>query len=268
MALDNVLTRWTSIAKEYDQYRLAPPSKLIKIITSLTRKESPDLVVDLGCGTGLSTYPWALVSKMVLGIDPLSEMLSVAKQSNSAKNIDFLQGYGNSTGLDNRSVDIITCNHSIHWMEPESTIIEVARIIKEDGIFVMMGHNFPPLSEFLEVDNEYFRFKKKCDLLISSLNLNKGFFENMVGFAEQLNALGLFKIYREFYFSDEREWSADDYIGWINTQGVVQKLNQLNIDEAEFGLTALKKKIAVCFGEKKCFVMPVWRVIVFKELYQ
>lgn len=175
MNIDYLSSRWAPIAEEYDQFRLSPPLELVKTIKRFTQKDSIGLIIDLGCGTGLSTRPWSKVANKVVGIDPLPEMLSIAKSKMKDKEVEFLQGYSHSTALRENSVDIVVCNHSIHWMEPESTISEITRILKHDGIFVIMGHNFPPVSEHLNVDKEYFLFRNKCDQLTASLNLNEGF---------------------------------------------------------------------------------------------
>ncbi len=265
MISTSISARWSNISNDYDQYRLSPPKELIQIIAKLSRRNL-QLVVDFGCGTGLSTFPWKSVSKKVLGLDPMIEMLNFAQNSIKSDNVEFQLGNGEKSGLKDNSVDIAIFTHSIHWMEPEGTISEIKRILKKNGLFVILGHNFPPLSEFLEVDRDYFQFKNKCDTLALALNLDEGSQLNMAEFAKYLIQKNMFSVYREFYYNHQMKWSAKDYVGWLYTHGIVQKLVQLNIDEAEFGLDLLKKKVFEYFGENECFIMPVWRTIVFKDL--
>ncbi len=39
---------------------------------------------------------------------------------------------------------IVTCAQSFHWMEPESTFIEVARILRPGGVFAAYDYDRPP----------------------------------------------------------------------------------------------------------------------------
>ena len=49
------LERFTGLAAVYDAFRPAPPAVLVKVLTLLAKCERARLVVDIGCGTGLST---------------------------------------------------------------------------------------------------------------------------------------------------------------------------------------------------------------------
>jgi SAM-dependent methyltransferase len=51
--------RFTGFAGLYDDNRPRPPEVLGALLPRIARTQRPDLVVDLGCGTGLSTRFWA-----------------------------------------------------------------------------------------------------------------------------------------------------------------------------------------------------------------
>ena len=65
---------WVGEASRYDQTRPTPPSALLDILTQLIDAPRPALVVDLGCGTGLSTVIWGERAERVIGIEPSDEM--------------------------------------------------------------------------------------------------------------------------------------------------------------------------------------------------
>jgi len=168
----NVNERWANNTANYDTFRPSVPAELLSQVADLYG-EPIGCVLDLGCGTGLSTKPWLPYAQRVIGIDPSEEMLAWASQK-SLVNIQFMQGRGNSIPLPDGSVDIVACHASIHWMEPESSILEIMRVLKPQGMFVLLNHNWPPLSNNLDLDATYFQFKSALGKLVAE----KGFYKN------------------------------------------------------------------------------------------
>jgi hypothetical protein len=57
-----------SFVVRYDALRARPPSDLIELLSDLAPRHPPQLVVDLGCGNGISTVAWAGLAERALGI--------------------------------------------------------------------------------------------------------------------------------------------------------------------------------------------------------
>lgn len=102
--------RFLGFADIYDNARPKCPEKVKEIIIKYLGK-TPAVVVDLGCGTGLSTIIWSDISKKVMGIEPSPDMIEVArKKSAGLGNILFNSAFSDNTGLKNSCADIITCS--------------------------------------------------------------------------------------------------------------------------------------------------------------
>jgi ubiquinone/menaquinone biosynthesis C-methylase UbiE len=144
--------RFSGIADHYDKYRPVPPKIITQVLTNYI-DEKPALVVDLGCGTGLSTFLWSSVSDKVIGIDPNRDMLNKAidkwNRDEESNNVVFQFGYGNDTNLESDCADIITCSSSFQWMEPVSTINEILRILRKGGVFAIYSPNQPPTFDWV-----------------------------------------------------------------------------------------------------------------------
>ncbi|WP_339063482.1 class I SAM-dependent methyltransferase [Tepidibacillus marianensis] len=134
----NNIERFSGFADLYDANRPQPPITVIDILINYLRRE-PNLVVDLGCGTGLSTCIWKDNAKKVIGIEPNGDMLAKArlklKIRTDVNNLLFEQGVSHQLKLESNSVDIVTCSQSFHWMEPKSTVEEVSRVLVNGGVF-------------------------------------------------------------------------------------------------------------------------------------
>ena len=105
----------------------------------------PRLVVDLGSGTGLSTRVWADRADEVVGVEASPEMREQAEAATAAENVRFVQAYAQATGLPDGEADIVTCSQAFHWMEPEPTLAEAARILRPGGVFAAYDYDWPPI---------------------------------------------------------------------------------------------------------------------------
>ena len=41
--------------------------------------------------------------------------------------------------------DIVICSQAFHWMDPQTTLNEVYRILKPNGIFAIINADYPPI---------------------------------------------------------------------------------------------------------------------------
>ena len=139
---------WTGKASNYDQARPTPPPALRDLLTQLIGQPRPALVVDLGSGTGLSTELWGTVAEQVIGIEPNAEMRNEATRKIEGQpfstRIAYREGLAHQTGLPNGCADIVTAAQAFHWMEPTSTLAEIARILRPGGLFVAYDYDWPP----------------------------------------------------------------------------------------------------------------------------
>jgi len=139
---------WTGTASSYDRVRPTPPPALIDLLTQLIDLQHPALVVDVGSGTGLSTAIWGERTGRVIGIEPNSDMRKEAAHKVEghpyAAHIEYREGLAHRTGLPDECADIVTAAQSFHWMEPTSTLTEIARILRPGGLFAAYDYDSPP----------------------------------------------------------------------------------------------------------------------------
>jgi len=154
----------SGFAARYHAYRPTPPEALIGMLLQLAQTPRPDLVVDLGSGTGLSTGIWAPHAQRVVGIEPLDAMRQVAQASHPAPHVHFHAGVAQQTGLPDGTADIVTCAQSLHDMEPQSTLAEVARILRGGGVFAAYDYDWPPVIHW-EAEQAFCTFTDRISAL-------------------------------------------------------------------------------------------------------
>ena len=139
---------WTGKAGSYDRVRPTPPPALLDLLTQLVSMPHPSLVVDMGSGTGLSTTIWGERAERVIGIEPNTDMRQEAARKLEghpyATHIEYREGLAQQTGLPDGCADIVTAAQSFHWMEPTSTLAEIARILRPGGLFAAYDYDSPP----------------------------------------------------------------------------------------------------------------------------
>lgn len=136
--------RFLGLAKVYDDARPAiPPYVCETILSYLDRK--PRIIVDIGCGTGLSTRPWvAYATEKVIGIEPNHEMLEQARMVSNEPPF-YKQAYAHETQLPDGCADVVTITQAFHWMDPTSVLAEVSRILAPGGILAVVDVEWPPV---------------------------------------------------------------------------------------------------------------------------
>jgi ubiquinone/menaquinone biosynthesis C-methylase UbiE len=232
LVIHNNIERFNGFSKEYDKYRPTPPPIIVDTLTNYIG-ETPKLVVDLGCGTGLSTFIWQDYCDKVVGIDPNEEMLQVALSKSlerkNSNNIKFQFGYGNDTQLQSGIVDIVTCSSSFHWMEPDSTIREVTRILRDNGVFAIYGHDHPSGVDWI-VEKSYNDLLLRIYSFLDNLREDESKVKlwSLNDFVETMKSSGEFAFIKEIVFHNIVELTADDYIGLFFSQGAVQDILKHN----------------------------------------
>jgi len=135
-------------ARTYDRFRPRPPEALLDTLLQVAGVERAQLVVDLGSGTGLSTRAWSERAERAVGVEPNLAMLEHARAVTIEPNVEYALGFASDTGVDDDSADLVTCSQSFHWMEPEPTLAEAARILRPGGVFAAYDYDVVPTAEW------------------------------------------------------------------------------------------------------------------------
>ncbi len=242
----------TGFAAHYDRFRPRPPRVLLDVLCSYARSERPALVVDLGCGTGLSTRAWSGVAERAVGIEPNAAMLAAAEP---APGVEYRQAYAHDTGLAGGCADVVTCSQSLHWMEPEPTFAEAARILRRGGLLAAYDYDWPPVVD-PELDEAFWAFQGRRRAAREARGIKSDKWPKH-GHLERMRASGRFGFCREIVLHSREEANAERISGFARSIGLpVADLSdeelerELRIDELEAAARRLlgDRAVPILFG--------------------
>lgn len=128
------------LAAKYDALRPAYPKKVISVIFDSIQARNP-VILDLGCGTGISTRQLAKIKTSVIGCDIDKDMLRIARL-NPKPNINYVEGSAEKIPFDNYMFDCVTTFIAFHWFMNKRAIRQIKRVLKPNGVFCIVQPRF------------------------------------------------------------------------------------------------------------------------------
>jgi ubiquinone/menaquinone biosynthesis C-methylase UbiE len=228
-------------AGRYHAYRPRPPLALVELLQQMAQTSRPDLVVDLGSGTGLSTALWAAHARRVVGIEPLDEMRGIADAMRAGPHVEFRAGVAQQTGLPAGAADIVTCAQSFHHMEPQGVLVEVARILRPGGVFATYDYDWPPVVH-PEAELAFFAFMDRIRELRAAHGIRSEQQQwDKTEHADRMQSSGAFRLVREVLLHRTERCTAEHWVGFALTLGHVIPVLDLGLSDAELGLDELRR---------------------------
>lgn len=241
--------RFSGFAPVYDAFRPRPPVALADVLCLVAGVERPALVVDLGSGTGGSTRYWAGRAGRALGVEPSADMRRQARAATKAANVAFVEGFSHETGLADACADLVTCSQSLHWMLPDETFAEAARILRPGGVFAAYDYDWPPLMARWEAEVAFRRFMTGVRQLEQEVDSARGVPRvEKSGHLERMTHSGRFRHTREFMLHSADEGDRERLVGLVLSLGGVQSLLKTGLTQTQVGLDRLREELATILG--------------------
>jgi len=233
---------WTGKASSYNRVRPTPPLALLDLLTQLIGMPHPALVVDVGSGTGLSTAMWGERAERVIGIEPNADMRKEAthhvEDHPYAAHIEYREGLAHQTGLPDGCADMVTAAQSFHWMEPTSTLAEIARILRPGGLFAAYDYDWPPTLHW-ELD----RLAQEGSLRLVELVRERGLAQNLKMWSkdrhlDRIRESAHFRFTREVLLHHIEQGDAARFLEMMRSNAFS---HQFQFTEQEIGFDCLRQ---------------------------
>ena len=239
--------RFEGLANVYNASRPAPPVVLAGLLCRYAGVSRPELVVDLGCGTGLATRLWIGRAGRIIGIEPGDDMRRQAVAATvglpGGDTVSYRKGYGDATGLMAGCADIVTCSQCLHWMDPHPTFAEVARILRPGGVFAAIDVDMTP-SFGGPAEEAFLSLRRRHRALEEKLHLTEVRRWDKAGHLGRMAASQQFRFTREVLAHHVEPGNGKRLVALALSMGGVATLLAHGVEESAFGLDVLRQEAA------------------------
>ncbi|MBW2993194.1 methyltransferase domain-containing protein [Candidatus Woesearchaeota archaeon] len=122
-----MMTYYNKIAPGYEELHEQEQLNKLIHITQFIEPKPNDNLLDVGCGSGISTRFWQCKT---FGIDPSEELINIAKQKDPDG--DYLIASAEKLPFPDKSFDIVTSVTAIHnFNDIEKALNEIKRVAKD-----------------------------------------------------------------------------------------------------------------------------------------
>ena len=122
---------YSKLAEDYDAHRIGYSLELYSMANEFGLSNEGD-ILDVACGTGLASEPFAREGAHITGIDTAEEMLRFAEARIPGG--DFKKGSAEALPFADDAFDAAICAQAIHWLNKERAIAEMIRVVKPGGV--------------------------------------------------------------------------------------------------------------------------------------
>jgi SAM-dependent methyltransferase len=123
---------FSSLAPGYAECRPGYPSELFAYLAGLVRRH--ELAWDCAAGTGQATLPLASIFRRVVATDLSATMIQNALPH---PRVEYHVAPGEASGLDHRTVDLVTVAQALHWLDLDPFYAEVERVLVPGGVLAV-----------------------------------------------------------------------------------------------------------------------------------
>ncbi|HET9096706.1 MAG TPA: class I SAM-dependent methyltransferase [Candidatus Baltobacteraceae bacterium] len=125
---------WASLAQDYALYRSGYSNELYDFIAQFGLRRGAS-ILDVGCGSGIASEPFAMNGFPVTGVDPSQAMLAAAAAR--LPNATFVKGEAEALPFPNERFDVVISAQTFHWVERARALTEAYRVLRPGGIIAI-----------------------------------------------------------------------------------------------------------------------------------
>jgi ubiquinone/menaquinone biosynthesis C-methylase UbiE len=115
------------------------PYVVSRIQAYLSLVEPVARVLDVGCGTGLSSISLTAIARHIVGIDSSAEMIALAPRDPQIK---YCVASAENIPANDHAFDLLTLSSVFHWLNRSAFFSEARRVLRAQGWLIVYDNYF------------------------------------------------------------------------------------------------------------------------------
>jgi ubiquinone/menaquinone biosynthesis C-methylase UbiE len=209
-------TTFNKVARLYDEMRPGYPEALIEEVISLSGIPPDGRILEVGCGPGQATLPFARRGYRMLCLDIGADLIAVAAEKcRPYPRVEFRVTAFEDWPAEPNALDLVISASAFHWVPPEIGYPKVASVLKPGGAFAILRNEHPrPFTGFHEAVHEVYQ---RCapELAETAEKKHRGTSRQEV--EDSLRQTGAFGEVTMSQYPWSRQFTADRYLRLLDT---------------------------------------------------
>ncbi|MBT3268523.1 class I SAM-dependent methyltransferase [Candidatus Poribacteria bacterium] len=204
------------VASDYDAVRPGYPDALLQDIVRMTGLSPADAVLEVGCGTGQATVPFARRGHPMVCLDIGANMLAVASRNcRDYPGVQFVCEAFESWNARDRTFALVLSATAFHWVPAEVRYARAASALANGGhLAIVVNYHPRPYTEFFtRVQTVYKRVVPEWGDPGDRASAEERIAEHV----DQIDRIGLFDAVAVRQYPWSRAYTAVDYVRLLNT---------------------------------------------------
>jgi SAM-dependent methyltransferase len=203
-------------ARDYDAIRPGYPAELIDDIIALSALPVDGRILEVGCGTGQATLPFARRGYAMHCLDIGAELVAVAREHcRPYSNIDFEIVAFEDWEAPAETFHLVMSATAWHWVPPEIGYQKAVQALKHAGSLAIFSnmHTRPLVGFFQEVGEVYRSIAPE----LADPDTAPSIEENIETAVQQIEQTGLFESVAVKRYAWSTNYTRDEYLRLLNT---------------------------------------------------
>ena len=160
MSSTELKTTFNTAAVLYEDIRPGYPEELIQDIVELSGINDHSRILEVGCGTGKATQPFAERGYELVCLDIGADLIAVAQERlRKYPNVSFVQQAFEAWKPEG-TFDLIISATAFHWIDPKVRYLKAFQVLKSNGFLAVFSNQHVRKDEgfFAESQNLYDKY--------------------------------------------------------------------------------------------------------------
>jgi SAM-dependent methyltransferase len=212
------------VAEYYNLYRSPYPQEVVDTVIALSNLHNGSRVLEIGCGTGQLSVPLAQHGIDLLALELGPHLAALARRNlKRFPNVQVEASSFEEWPLPSQKFDAVVSASAFHWLDPDVRFSKSAEALHPGGFLTILHvHHVrggtPGL--FAETQPYYMKWGLSDDL-----SFQPPAPDNVQTMYPEMDQLPEFRSVERHHFEIPMSHSTASYIGWLNTDSLVNSLN-------------------------------------------